>query len=239
MSFNWPAVSFLLVLTAIPAIPTLFIIPIVLMGPELIEGAGSFINALHFNTPAAVVVHGGAGFLFFLTMPFQFSPALRRSNRTRQNFRDNKHRSGWHKIGGRIAFLSAIVMALSGIWMHHVLSPGQFGARYVSLVIMSLSICVSFSLGLFYIIKGQVETHKKWMTRSVAITLAAITPLFTEILLFLLFGQFEQIFAVIGNWHHDYGRLLAIAINLSIAEVLICKKTNREKDFSFSDHQAS
>jgi hypothetical protein len=214
---NWPVVGFLLFMSGIPGIPAIFLLAIVAIGPSSGDSISSLINTLHFGTPAAVFVHGGAGILFFLTMPFQLSPALRIKNQNR------------HKAGGRIALLSGYIMGLSGIWMHHVLSPDSFGIRYIVLVVMSIAMCITFSLALWHIINRNVQSHRKWMCRAVAITLAAVTPLFVEAISFLLFGQLENTFAVISQFQHDYGRLVGIAINLTIVEYIFFKEAPKQK----------
>jgi hypothetical protein len=187
------------------------------LGPSAGVIFSSMVNALYFETPAAIVVHGGAGILFFLTMPFQFSPALR-----------NK-KSNWHRTGGRIALLSGYVMGLSGIWMHHVLSPDLLGMRYVSLVILSIAMCTAFSMALWHIINRNVDVHRKWMIRAVAITLGVITLLFVEAISFLLFGQLENVFGVISQFQHDYGRLVGMAINLIIVEYIFFKEKCKQE----------
>jgi len=216
-SLNWPVVGFLLFMTGIPAIPAIFILIGVVLGPSAGEFFSSVVNALYFETPTAIVVHGGAGILFFLTMPFQFSPALR-----------NK-KSNWHRTGGRIALLSGYVMGLSGIWMHHVLSPDLLGMRYVSLVIISIAMCTAFSMALWHIINRSIDVHRKWMMRAVAIALSVITLLFVEAISFLLFGQLEDVFALISQFQHDYGRLIGMAINLAIVEYIFLKETVKKK----------
>lgn len=211
-SFNWPIVGFLLFMTGIPGVPAIFLLALVIIGPSAGADMASLINAVYFQTPAAILVHASSGVLLFLTMPFQFSPALRKKN------------SNWHKLGGRIALISGCVLAVSGVWMHHVLSPDTFGMRYASLVIMSIAMCATFSLALWHIINGNVQVHRKWMIRAVAITLAAVTPLFVEAIIYLLFGQLESAFALLSKIQHDYGRLLGIAINLAIVEFIFIKE---------------
>ncbi len=215
--FNWPVVGLLLFMTGIPGIPAIFLLAIVAIGPSSGDSISSLINALHFGTPNAVFVHGGAGILFFLTMPFQFAPALRIKN------------PNWHKAAGCIALLSGYIMGVSGIWMHHVLSPDSFGIRYIVLVVMSIAMCITFSLALWHIINGNVQSHRKWVCRAIAITLAAVTPLFVEAISFLLFGQLENIFAVISQFQHNYGRLIGIAINLTIVEYIFFKDALKQK----------
>lgn len=219
-AFNWPIVGFLLFMAGIPGLPAIFILALVVMGPTGNEAISAAINTVYFDTSAAILVHGGAGILFFLTMPFQFSPALRVKN------------LNWHKMGGRITVLSGYTMALSGIWMHHVLSPDSLGMRYVSLVILSIAMCAAFSIALWHIINRNIETHRKWMIRAVAITLASVSPLFVEAILYLLFSHLESTFAIINQFQHDYGRLVGIAINLSIVEYIFFKQRFTNKPSS-------
>ncbi|HEY7774173.1 MAG TPA: DUF2306 domain-containing protein [Marinagarivorans sp.] len=203
--FNWPIVGLLLFLAGIPAIPAPFLMTLAVMGPSANE-LSSIVNALHFQTPAAVLVHGSSGIAFFLSMPFQFSPLLRAKKPKR------------HKIAGIIALASGYVMALSGIWMHHVLSPDSFGARYLSLVTLSAAICIAFSMALTHILNGNVPAHRAWMCRAVAITLGVVTPLFIDILLYLASNSTGNSLATLYQLQHDYGRLLGMAINLGIVE---------------------
>lgn len=217
LPFNWPIVGMLLFLTGIPGIPAIFLIAMVLFvvvssGGEAVQSIQSIVDPLHFGTPAAIVVHGGAGILFFLSMPFQFSPRLR------------KQHIKWHRAAGLVATVSAFIMAISGVWMHHVLSPGEFGMRYVSLVIMSITICATFALGLSFIFKRNIAAHRRWMARGVAVALAAVTPLFVDIVIALGFNHSESVLQLMQALQHDYGRLFAIALNLSVLEWVRVKK---------------
>jgi len=218
--FNWPVVGTLLFLTGIAGIPAIFLVLLVVMGPSAIDGVSSMINTLHFETPAAILVHGVSGILFFLTMPFQFSPRLRTNNLNR------------HKIAGRIALISSYIMAISGVWMHNVLSPDSQGTRYVVLIITSMAICLTFSIALWHIIKRNVQAHQKWMARAVAITLAAVTPLFIDILIVILFSHFEQIYTILNQLQYDYGRLIGIMINLVIVEFILTKKIAKSRQLN-------
>lgn len=211
--YNWPTVGTLLFLMGIPAIPAMFGLVLVALGPSG-DGA-SFINSFHFNTPSAIFVHGSAGILLFITMPFQFSPRVRANNPKR------------HKLAGRIAVISGCVMAISGIWMHNVLSPESQGIRYSILIMTSTAICISFIIAVYHVIKGNIPAHQKWMVRSVALVLAAVTPLFVDIFIMVLFSNFEVIYDQLIQLQYDYGRLLGIFINLSIVEIIMNKKHSR------------
>lgn len=48
--------------------------------------------------------------------------------------------------------------------------------------------------------------------------LGVVTPLFVELLLYLVFNSLDNALAVLQKLQHDYGRLLGMAINLAIVE---------------------
>ncbi|MEX0738585.1 MAG: DUF2306 domain-containing protein [Pseudohongiella sp.] len=206
---NWPLVGTLFVLTAIPGVPAIFIVLGVLLGPMDSPLLMSLVNARYFESPLAVLVHGSSGVAFFLTVPLQFSPALRQ-----------KHPQ-WHRVSGRIALLSAYILAASGVWMHHVLTPEELGMRYIGLVIVSTGMVVAFSLAFYYVLNQQITAHRRWMYRAVAITLAVVTPLFIEILAVLTLGQVDTLGPLLAQLLHDYDRLIGLGANLLVAEWLI------------------
>jgi len=210
--YNWPVVGTLLFLTGIAGIPAMFGIVMVALGVLGFTGESSFISNIHFTKPGAMFVHGGAGILFFLTMPFQFSLRVRAKKPKR------------HKLAGRIAVISGCIMAISGVWMHNVLSPESQGIRYSILIMTSMAICSSFLIALWYVIKGNIQVHQLWMARAVAIVLAAITPLFIDILILIIFSDLEVIFKMLTQFQYDYGRLLGIVINLFIVEIIMRKR---------------
>ncbi|MDK2597719.1 DUF2306 domain-containing protein [Pseudoalteromonas obscura] len=206
--FNWPVVSGLLLITAIPGIPAIIIVALVLLGAGTVAGISNTINPQYFSTPAAILTHGFSGAVFFLTMPWQFSPRIR------------LHYPKWHKFAGRFAALSGCVMALSGIWMHLVLTPNDLGARFIALVIMSVAIVGAFGIAIWSVLNGQIVAHTKWMMRAVAICLAAITPLLLGAILQVLLGSWQETFKGVFGFYHDYDRLIAMAINLILVEWL-------------------
>lgn len=211
-TYNWPLVSSLFVFFAIPGIPAIFIVLGVLVGPMDSPLLMALVDARYFESPLAVLVHGISGVAFFLTVPLQFSPAFRQ-----------KH-SQWHRVSGRIALLSAYILAASGVWMHHVLTPEELGMRYIGLVIVSAGMVVAFTLAFYFVLNSQITAHRRWMYRAVAITLAVVTPLFVEILAVLTLGQVDTLRPFLAQLLHDYDRLIGLAINLLVAEWLIRTK---------------
>ena len=206
---NWPVISVLFLLLAIPGIPAILIVASVLVGFGSNELPLAFIKSIYLPKPWAVIVHGISGVLFFLSAPFQFSPALR-----------SKHLK-LHKYSGYLVFISGYIMALSGIWMHHVLSPIDIGPRYIGLVLMAFAMCIAFSIALKHIIQKNIVAHQAWVIRALAITLGAVTYIFVEVAFSLTLGQIEGLKPLIIDFLHNYGRITAIVVNLFIAEYLI------------------
>lgn len=211
-SYNWPVVGFLLFLTGVPGIPAMFILFYIAMGAPPDGSDHGFVNMLHFATPMAVMVHGSAGILFFLVMPFQFSTALR------------KKYNRYHRLAGGITIVSGYTMALSAPWMHQVLSSDAGLPRYVGLLAMSGAMVIGFSLALHAIIRLNTKQHRAWMMRSVAIALVPITSELFEIPIDLIFGNVEQLYSEANRLNYSYGRWLGIAINLSITEYLLLRE---------------
>lgn len=206
---NWHVVIGLFLLFAIPGIPAILIVASVFIGMGASELPLEFVNSLYHSQSWPVIVHGLSGISFFLCAPLQFSPAFRKKN------------AKFHKFSGYIVFISGYIMALSGVWMHHVLSPNDFGSRYFGLILMALGMCISFSLALKHIVNRNIIPHQVWVIRALAITLAAITYLFVEVAFSLTLGQIDGLKPLIAVFLYDYGRIVAILFNLAIAEKLI------------------
>ncbi|PUA27450.1 MAG: hypothetical protein B0W54_12795 [Cellvibrio sp. 79] len=209
---NWPIVALLLFLAAVPGIPAILILASVAMGPPADGSAHSFVNMLHFTTPMPVIVHGGAGILFFLTMPFQFSAALRMKYKA------------WHRFAGGLTILSGYVIACSAPWMHQVFSPDSSLQRFSGLLIMSASMIIAFSLALSFVRGRNIEQHRVWMMRAVAITLGPITSALLTILISTIYGNLDNFYPGLTHLEFDYSRLFGMGMNLAIVEYVLFKE---------------
>ncbi len=206
---HWPLVSALWLLTAIPAIPAALILLLLLLGPTESSVFVALVNPNYLTSPWAVVVHGCSGVLFFLAMPWQFSPKFR------------LQRPVWHRVSGRVTLISAYAMAISGVWMHLSLTPDERGMRFIGLLVLSGAMIVAFSLAFYAVLQRQFQRHQRWMYRAVAITLAAVTPLFIEAMAELTLGQFALFKPLLTPFFYDYSRFLGIVINLWVAQWLL------------------
>lgn len=210
--FNWPFVFTLFFVLAIPALPATLIVFSVIFSSTPSDSPFAFVNELYFSTPSAVIVHGASGIVFFLTLPLQFSPAIR-----------EKH-SKLHRTLGYFVFTSGISMGLSGSWMHLVLSPEDLGARFVTLILMSLAMCYSFVMALLRILQTNVQAHERWVRRAVAITLGAITSILVEVVFGVTIGQIEYFALFLGDFNEQYARFVAVCLNLTIVELFFNRK---------------
>lgn len=206
---NWPIVALLLFLFAIPGIPAIVILFNVLLVTPADGGDQGFVNLLYYTTPLPIVVHAGAGILFFVTAPLQFSARLR------------KTQTRYHRCAGCVAILSGLGLAFSAPWLHSVVAAEDSPTRFAGLLTMSAGIVVSLVLAVKAIYHLELAKHRAWMMRGIALTLAPLTPAFMELPLFLLAGLAEPLTALIQSLVFDYDRWLGMAINLMIVEYVL------------------
>ncbi|WP_448547542.1 DUF2306 domain-containing protein [Thalassotalea fusca] len=215
ISFNWPIVGFLLFMLAIPGIPAIFIVLSVTFNEPLIEMASSIVNVAYFNSPSPIMVHGISGIIFFMTIPFQFSKAIRINHAI------------WHRVSGIFAVASGGVMAVSGIWMHLAFAPNTFDTRLVSILTIAIALCVAFTLAILFIRKRNIPMHRKWMIRAVAIALGAVSPLFIEAAAVVFAGNNQALLNTFAQLLHDAGLILGMILNLLIVECMFLKQQNK------------
>ncbi|GHG05216.1 DUF2306 domain-containing protein [Thalassotalea marina] len=218
-SFNWPTVSILLIIFAIPAIPAVFILIFVALGLGETPIQSEFINPVYYQKPVVIFTHGIFGILFFVSAPFQFSTYLR------QRYKQ------WHRMAGCITIISGIGIALSGIAMHHMLTPDVKGARYLSLLAFSAIMSLSFIVGFYYAWRKSFTNHQCWMYRAIAISATPISLLVIEISLNLLFGQLMA-YELIHQFLFDYGRVFVVVLNLVFIECFISKTLLSSQNFA-------
>ncbi len=210
---HWPLVSALFVLLAVPGIPALLIIVLILFHPLLPATLTGLVNPLYLQTPLPILLHGLSGVVFFLLIPLQFSAGLRRTH------------PNWHRRAGRIGISSALLMAVSGIWMHHFLTPTDLGPRYVGLWALSLCIIGCFSMAFHQVRQRRFAAHQRWMYRGIAAVLATVSTLLLEVFVALTLGQLNILQPLLVQWQHDYARLCALMLNLLLMERYLRRKS--------------
>ncbi|MFK8010487.1 MAG: DUF2306 domain-containing protein [Marinicellaceae bacterium] len=209
--FNLKIVIFLFVMTGIPAIPGLYILASVLVGVDSMGQASSVVNPLYFDQPLIIILHAGSGMLFFLAMPLQFAGGLRLKF------------PKFHKISGHVAVSSGCIMGVSGVWMHYFLNKGVIDLRYLSLCFQGLCLCVAFFLAIKHILNRNIPSHRKWMSRAIAIALSLVTLVFIELILWLILGEKAQNNRALIQWLHNFGNLLGMAINLFVVQISLTR----------------
>ena len=223
--FNWPIVSLLLFMCAVPALPAIYLLSVIVLGAPADGQVHPFVPMHYFVKPIPILVHGVAGILFFLTVPFQFSPVLRlRGGR-------------WHKISGRVALSAGYTMAFSGLWLMHHPANDMSLPRYIGFFLTSVGMMISFAIALYLIIAGNSQRHRVWMMRALAITLGGVTAVLAEGLLYLGLGNPDEFLPGMGAWINDYSRLIGLLANLIIVQwVLMREQVKRAQSAEFSDH---
>lgn len=203
---QWPLVLILFLLLAVPGIPALMIILLLLCQTWVPAELLSLVNPRYLQTPTPILLHAGSGVLFFLTVPLQFSDRLR------------QRLPRWHRHCGRLALCSAWLMAASGIWMHHFLTPADLGPRYLGLWALSLCIIGCFSMAFYRVRQRRFAAHQRWMCRGLAAVLATLSGLLLELVAALTLGQLDGWQTAVSQWQHDYARLMALGLNVLLLE---------------------
>ncbi len=210
------ATLWLLLLIGIPAIPGLFIMVVVMMGPTTSEELSTMINPAYFEKPLTIMLHAGSSLLFFLTVPFQFSQGLR------------TQRPKLHKQSGYLALLSGSIMTVSGVLMHYVFNGHLFDARFYALSLQSVLMLFAYGMAIATVLNKNIASHQRWMARAIAIALSLVSLLFVELGFLLTLGQqVAQNNTALVDTLHTYGNLMGMVINLIVVEYLFSKKKNQ------------
>ena len=200
---NWKTVAGLLLLGALAALPAGYLVSLVIIGAP-----HDFVKPAYLQSPLPIELHGVSGILFWLLMPFQFSPRIR------------QRWPNWHQISGRIAVLSAIVLGASAIWLvaffPHV--GGVF--RNANLAVSGAGTIAAFGYALWLVRTGKIAMHRVWMMRAVAITYGAATTAIVGIPVFLIFGDFPV-------WLSEIDRWAGLMINLAFVEWVLRRKSSK------------
>ncbi|WP_353950454.1 DUF2306 domain-containing protein [Knoellia sp. S7-12] len=188
----------------------LSVIPVLAGTARLVElGGGPAVlpsDARFTASPLPVVVHIICAAVYALLGSLQFVPGIRR------------RRPGWHRGAGRVLVVAGLGVALSALWLTLFFPPQPDSGPllFVLRVGFGSAMVASLGLGLAAIRRGDVATHRVWMTRAYAIALAAGTQAFTEGI-----GG-----AVLGGspLALDAARGAAWVINLAVAEWVIRRR---------------
>lgn len=133
-------------------------------------------NARFMADPLPALLHIPFAIVYGILGALQFSRGFRKRHR------------GWHRTAGRVLVPSAIIVAVSGLWMT-VAYPWPAGdgiAVYAERLAFGAAMLGAIVLGVGAILRRDFPGHGEWMTRAYAIGLGAGTQVFTHLPWFLL-----------------------------------------------------
>jgi uncharacterized membrane protein len=197
---DWKVPLVLLLLSAIPLAAGIARLLGLTGNPET-----STENARFVAAPLPVILHILSVSLFSILGALQFSSGLRqRSPR-------------WHKVSGRLVVASAIVAALSGLWMtvmYPIPPELQGGLLYGVRVFVSTSMLLSIFWAVAAVTRRDIATHRAWMIRAYALGQGAGMQVVVLLPWMLLIGKPSML-------QRDVLMSLAWLINLLVAEMTI------------------
>jgi uncharacterized membrane protein len=189
------------------ALVTLVVLPAVAGSLRLVELAGGPLllpaNPRMTASPLPVVVHITCAVPYAVLGAFQFSSRLRR------------RRPRWHRAAGRVVVGLGLAVALSALWMtvFYPRQPGTGELAHLFRLAFGSALAACIVLGFSAIRRGDVMTHRAWMTRAYAIALAAGTQVITLAIGSAVSGTSVLIadLALGAGW----------VVNLAVAELVI------------------
>jgi uncharacterized membrane protein len=194
----------LIAVVAIPAVAG-FLRLVDLAGGPLLMPANPRMTA----SPVPVFVHVLSAVPYAVLGAFQFSSRLRRRH------------PRWHRASGRVVVVLGLLVALSGLWMtlFYARQPGTGELSFLFRLTFGSALAACILLALSAIRRGDVPTHRAWMTRGYAIAVAAGTQAFTLAVGPAVFGP--------GVLTRDLSLGVAWLVNLAVAEVVIRRWATR------------
>ena len=195
------------------ALVALVAIPAVAGSLRLVELAGGPLllpaNPRMTASPLPVVVHIACAVPYAVLGAFQFSAGLRRRH------------PGWHRATGKVVVAFGLAVAVSGLWMtlFYARQPGTGELAFLFRLAFGSGLAACIVLGFSAIRRGDVPTHRAWMTRAYAIALAAGTQTLTLAVGPAVFGP--------GVLTKDLSLGAAWLVNLAVAEVVIHRAAAR------------
>jgi uncharacterized membrane protein len=175
-------------------------------GPHLLPA-----NPRITASPVPVVVHITSALAFAVLGALQFSGALRR------------RRPGWHRVAGRVMVVLGLAVAFSALWLtqFYPRQPGTGELAYVLRLAFGSGMAAGIALGFTAIRRGDVASHRAWMTRAYALALGAGTQVFTQGIGNAIFGT--------GELATDLSLGAGWGINLAVAEYVVRRHRGRRQ----------
>ena len=135
--------------------------------------------------PWGIYTHAFFAMFALALGPFQFVRSIRAK------------RIGVHRITGRVYVVGAIVTGLSGIYM----AIYSFGGAvtHIGFGLLGASLIATTTMAFVRIRAGDQAAHRRWMMRSFALLLAAVTlRIELPLLMFATAGEFEPAYRIVS-----------------------------------------
>ncbi len=150
-------------------------------------------RVVYASHPLTLLVHIGAGVVALVVGAWQLTA---------------RGRGRWHRHLGRL-YLGAVALAGTAALLAAPISYGS-RANALAFTLMAVAWLLTTALAWYAICQGQVSSHRRWMLRSYAVTLAAVTLRAELGLLIGGFGlSFDQAYAIVP-WSSWMGNLLVL-----------------------------
>ncbi len=150
-------------------------------------------RAVYASHPLTLFVHIGAGVTALVVGAWQLTA---------------RGRGRCHRYLGQL-YLGAVALAGTAALLAAPISYGS-RANALAFTLMSVAWLLTTALAWYAIRQGQVSSHRRWMLRSYAVTLAAVTLRAELGLLIGVFGlSFDQAYAIVP-WSSWMGNLLVL-----------------------------
>jgi hypothetical protein len=165
------------------------------------------VNPRFTPMPLPVVLHIVSATVFATLGPLQFVAGVRR------------RWPAWHRVAGRLLVGCGLLVGLTGLWMtlFYAAPDGSGSLLYASRIVFGSAMVVSIAVGLAAILRRDVQSHRRWMSRGYAIGLGAATQMLTLMVAGIVAGPLNEL-------THDSLMALSWVINLAVAEWAMRKR---------------
>lgn len=169
-----------------------------------------FTSMHYFATPLPIVVHIVAGTLFNLLGPLQFAPI------------SWQRWPKWHRWSGRLLLIAGVGIALTGLWMNHFFPAYGGLPKYTGIAFSSMALLISLGLALQAILARDIQRHRKWMMRSIALVLGPATQRLFFLPIFFITG-------VVEDWMIGFVVWGGFLLNLGVVEWVLWRGRRRKQ----------
>ncbi len=185
---NWLVPLSLLTLGSLQVLSGAFQLTLIQQGP-LSDGAENmFVSEHYFKMPLPIVLHIVSGIVFSLLAPFQFAVPVR------------KRWPRWHRWSGRVVAVSGLLVALSALWMNAVFPVFGGTLKSTGIIVFSLGLILSLGLAIQAIRNRDIQHHRAWMMRAMAIGLGGATQRVFLLPVFVINGGLSELTIGLGVW---------------------------------------